>query len=196
MRMCLRCRAVLPCGDNGEPAAYCTTCRRALGRRCPKGHASPWLSKSQTCAICDEGPVDGVPYLSLSWLPQLVAIFAMVSAWRWTCHHPWQAARIAWSVGTWALAVLFDAPQSGVMSFIRAIAAWWVLLWIFTLLIPQVRGRPVRAWMSRTAVRTGKTGVLVSRLAWKLVARRSRKDAKKPAQPGQAGGTGSGSPHP
>ena len=143
MKLCLKCYCLWP-----RDAAFCGRCRRALGaKRCPKGHANPFLSPAATCLTCNEGPLDGVPCLPLGCVAPLLSLLLLVGLWRWAWHHPGVAISACWRAFLWAMGVLFDTAPGRVGLAVRQGLAWYVALWLLSYLLPQAAGRSARQFL-------------------------------------------------
>jgi len=139
MKLCLKC-----CSLWESSAIYCGKCRRPLGKRCPKGHSQMFFSPAVTCLICNEGPLDGLPYLSLGWVASGITLVLLVIAWRWIWDHPWQSGNALWRTMLWALGILFDTAPNSVALTIRHILTWYVSLFLLSFLLPHGAGRSIR----------------------------------------------------
>jgi hypothetical protein len=153
MKVCLKCFSVYGGGTPGNDVCFCSKCRRPLGKRCPKGHVNPFFSAAMTCLTCNEGPVDGVPYLSLSWIPPLLSVVLLIVAWRWAWDHPYKVAAVVWRAGVWSLGILFDTSPGRVGGTLRTAAVFYVALWLISFVLPQAGGRALRQFLKALPVR-------------------------------------------
>ena len=153
MKLCLVCYSLWP-----RETVFCGKCRRALGKRCPKGHVNLYISPGVTCTTCNEGPVDGVPYLQLNLVVPIVTLLALVIAFRYGWNNRCHLFCTALHSLLWTLSILFDTTQKRVMEVVMHLILWFVTLFLISYMLPQKMGQ----WVRRTLQS-------LLRIAWILV---------------------------
>lgn len=142
MKLCLKCGSLW-----SSEAVYCGKCRRPIGKRCPKGHEVPFFSSAITCMTCNEGPLDGVPYLALAWIAPTLTLLLLVAFWRWSWHHPMLFLCLLWQAFLWVLGMLFGAPPGQILGLFQRAVAWYIVLWLLTYLLPKATGHSTRQFL-------------------------------------------------
>ena len=139
-------------------------------RQCSSGHPNPRGDRADYCLTCGEGPLsEAVPYLHLKlrWLLRPLLLLFGVYVWRWACHHPLCALATLWRAGLWTASVIFDAPQSLLLSVIKQGITLYIFAWCLSYLLPAQAGKAVRQSL-QALLRQGKG---VARGLWKMIAK-------------------------
>ena len=164
MKLCLKCFALW----NGE-AEFCGNCRRSLGKKCPKGHVNPYLSPAATCIVCNEGPLDGVPFLKLSVIGPLITLGTLVFAFRYVWDHHCQVLHLVIHGVLWAIATLFDTTPDHVVQECNGIVHLWVGALILSLFLPKAIGTRVRMVLFQLPGKLAQLVRIAIRLTWRLI---------------------------
>lgn len=167
MKLCLKCISLW-----NSDAEFCGKCRRALGKRCPKGHVNPFISPAVTCIVCNEGPLDGVPYLVLSGLGPLIALISVVFTFQYIWDHHCQVLHLLLHGVLWALATLFDTTPDRIVQGCIGVGNLWVAVFILTLFLPKPVGMRVRWALWKIPMWIAHLIRIAVKVTWQLIKRR------------------------
>ena len=177
MKLCLKCLSLW----NSE-AEFCGKCRRSLGKKCPKGHVNAFISPAVTCSTCNEGPLDGVPFLRLSGLGPLISLVVLVFTFRYVWDHHCQAIHLMLRVLLWGIATLFDTTPRRVLQECYGVVNLWIAALLLSLFLPKATGTRVRSVLFQLPVRFAHMIRIAIRVTWRIIKRQTITNKPKAAQ--------------
>ena len=142
MRLCLRCFYLSPA------SRHCTHCGGKFGnwgRWCRNNHWNGDVT-ARFCQECGQAipPADTVPFVPLGWVGRSLTFACLWLFGIWAYHRLDRVGEVLSTVGTLCLVTVTGKDPTIIRQYVYGLAAWLVILTIFSLLLPGETGRTVR----------------------------------------------------